>query len=552
MAEDQQFYRQYLQSTGPDGASTVREVVSPTLLDHDAAAAAEHDAGRTFTGFVAPEKMAAVPAAPVPPTPPATAPAAPPPLPSEVVPTSGAAPASYRAAPPGSSPWLNAIPPVLAAAGPTALAIAQPELGVPLWLASAGLSALGGGGGEALREHLAGEPLSAKNIAEQGAVSGATDVVMGRVVVPLATPVVKAIGGRIFPTLGAVEELGPVLASRNAAQAAAPTVSDLAGQGAREVGTASRPAFTAARVAGQDLPVSTAGLDPYVTSAGNAVARAGATPEQVAQFQSVTRPLTGGAPGEYGHVIQSERQLEHWVTGMRGQGVPAAEVAPVEQLHRAVGGQLDAAAAGTPAAPMRAQYVAAQSEALPTRYALASVEGNAGNLAAQTPATIGAIAARASDAERPALAAAWVDSARQTASQAANPVLAMRVQYDALGPEVQSALFGTQRGAFERVLQTAWGGTIEDVGALAQSAAVPGVAGTAGRLLGVAHLPGVSAVRGALDLSTPFVARGALMSPPIAAFGGNVSRAMSVAGPAIARVGGQSVAERARQAGLPY
>jgi len=540
MAEDQQFYRQYLQSTDANGASTVREVVSPTLLDHDAAAAAEHDAGRTFTGFVSPDKMAAVP------------PAQAPPLPSAVVPSTGGAPSSYRPPSPGGSPWLNMIPPVLAAAGPTALAIAQPEIGVPLWLASAALAELGGAGGEALRAHLAGEEFSPRNVAEQGAVSAATDVAMGQVVVPLATPVVKAVAGRIAPTLGAVEDLGPVLASRNAAQTAAPTVSTLAGQGATEAGTASRPAFTAARVAGQDLPVSTAGLDPYAATAANAVTRAGATPEQAAQFQSVVRPLTGGAPAEYGQVMGAERQLENWVTGMRGQGVPAAELAPVEQLHRAIGGQLDAAAAGTPAAPMRAQYVAAQSEALPTRYALASVEGNAGNLAAQTPATIQAIAARASDAERPALAAAWVDSARQTASQAANPVLAMRVQYDALGPEVQSALFGTQRGAFERVLQTAWGGTIEDVGALAQSAAVPGAAGTAGKLLGVAHLPGVSAVRGALDLSTPFVARGALLSPPVAAFGGNMSRAIGVAGPAIGRVGGQAAAERARQAGLPF
>src|SRR5215470_2414927 len=223
MAEDQQFYRQYLQSTGADGAQTIREVISPTLLDHDAAAAAEHQAGRTFTGFVAPEKMAAVPTAPVVPS--AAAPAETPPLPSR----GAAVPSSYRTAPPGSSPWLNMIPPALATVGPTALAIAQPELGVPLWAASAGLAALGGGGGEALREHLAGEPLSPANIATQGAVSGATDVLAGQVVAPLAAAGIRA-GSRLFPTLGAVEELGPVLAARNATEEAAPTVSTLAGQ----------------------------------------------------------------------------------------------------------------------------------------------------------------------------------------------------------------------------------------------------------------------------------------------------------------------------------
>jgi len=549
MAEDQQFYRQYLQSTDPDGAQTVREVVSPTLLDHDAAAAAEQQAGRTFTGFVAPDKMAAVP--PAGPTPPPTPAPAAAPLPSDVA-TAATVPPRYQVASPDSSPWLSMIPPVLATAGPLALAVAQPELGVPLWAASAGLAALGGGGGEALREHLAGEPLSPANIAEQGAVSGATDALMGQVVVPMATPVVKAIGGRLFPTLGAVEELGPVLASRNAAQAAAPTVADLAGQGAADLGSAARPAFDAARTAGRGLQVSTAGLDPHVAAASTAVARAGATPEQLAQFQSVIEPLTGGAPGDFGHVMQSERQLEHWISGMRSSGVGASDVAPLEQLHQAVGGQLDAAASGTAAAPMRAQYVATQGGQLPTRYALASVAGDATDLAAQSPATIQAIAKQASDADRPALAAAWVDSARRTAAQTGAPVLAMRAQYEALGPETQAALFGTQRGAFERVLQTAWGGSTADVARLAQSAAFPGAAGAGARLLGVSHVPGYAATVGALDLATPFVARGALMSPPVAAFGGTLSRATGVAAPAAARLTGQVAGERARQAGLPF
>src|SRR5262252_10408233 len=98
MADEQQFYRQFLQSTSPDGSQTVREVVSPTLLDHDTAAAHEQQAGRTFTGFVAPEKMAAVQAAAPPPEPPQARPATVPSeavLPSRVTATAGGAPTGY-------------------------------------------------------------------------------------------------------------------------------------------------------------------------------------------------------------------------------------------------------------------------------------------------------------------------------------------------------------------------------------------------------------------------------------------------------------------------
>src|SRR5262245_60219374 len=543
MAEEQQFYRQYLQSTAPDGSQTIREVVSPALLDHDAAAAAEQQPGHTFTGFVSPEKMP--PAQPAPPVEPATAVSA--------VPASGPPPTTQRWTPsgqevavpsPGASPWLNAIPPAMAVAGPLALSIAQPEIGVPLWLLSAASAGLGMGGGEAIREKLAGEQISPTNIAEQGALGAATDVGMG-VLTKLAAPVVKYAAGRLLPTLSAVEELGPVLASKNAAQTAAPTVSDLASQAAANAANASQPAFNAARAAGTDLPVSTAGLSPYATAATDAVTRAGATPEQVAQFSSVVKPLT--SRGQYGQLMGREQQLENWVSGMRAQGVAASDVAPVEQLHQAVGAELDAAAAGTPAAPMRAQYVTAQGQQLPARYALSSVAGDASNLAAQTPMTIQAIAKQASEAERPALAAAWVDSARRTAAQSANPVMTMRAQYEALGSETQTALFGSQKAAFEDVLRAG------DM-SLAR-AALPGAAGTAAtaaKYAGLPHVvPGLGYTVAAGDLMTPLVARQALVNPRFAAFGGGLSRTLGVAAPATARLGGQAYAERAWQAGLP-
>jgi hypothetical protein len=544
MAEDQQFYRQFWQSTTPDGGSTVREVVSPTLLDHDAAAAAEQSAGRTFTGFVTPDKMSGARAPATPPAAPAAAPA---PLPSATIPTAGAVPTGTNLAQPGGSPWLSAIPPALATVGPLALAIAQPELGVPLWAASAGLAALGGGAGEGIRQHLAGEELSPAKMAEQGAVSGATDALMGQVVLPLATPVVKAVGGRIFPTLGAVEELGPVLAAREAATTAAPTIQGAANTAATTVRSASEPAFDAARAAGRGLPVHTAGLDPHVTAATNAVTAAGATPAQVAEFGTVVRPMSGGAPADYGQLIGRERQLENWVSGMRAQGAEPAEVAAVERLHGAVGAQLDAAAAGTPAAPMRAQYVAVQSEALPTRYALSSVEGGAADLAAQSPGTIQAIAQHTAAADRPALAAAWVDGARRTAGQSANPVLTMRALYDGLGADTQAALFGAQRGAFERVLGTATGG----IGEL-KSLAVPAALGGGAIWRGLPGAGALTSARVAGDLAAPVAATGALMSPRIAAFGGGLSRATGIAAPTASRFVAQTAAERAQQAGLPF
>ena len=563
--QEQQFYRQYLQSTAPDGSSTIREIVSPNLLDHDAAAAAEQKAGYTFSGFVDPSKMAGVRTAAAPPPPAADAT---PLLASDVAPTSGGAPTSYSAAPPppgpwaqwqseipdrvtnpNASPWLNVLPPALSVAAPMALAAVQPEIGIP-WLMAA--SAFGGGTGEAAREKLAGEQLSPRDIATQGAVSGLTEG-GAQVAMPYVMAAARGGVGQIAPTLGAVEELGPVLGSKDAAATAAPTVTTLAGEGANTIRSNTEPAFNAARVSGRGLPVHTAGLDPHVDAATNAVAQAGATPAQVAEFETVVSPMRGGEPGDYVQLMGRERQLENWISGMKAQGADASHVAPLEALHKAVGGQIDAAAAGTPAAPMRAQYTAVQGEQLPARYALSDLQANP-NLAAQNPATIQALAKQAADADRPALAAAWVDSARQAAAASRNPVLAMRVAYDNLGAETQTALFGAEKGAFERVLQTAWGGTGEEWRGLLTSAGIGSAGVGAGGHFGIPfRIPGASlaTARGALDLATPFVAREALVRPEVARFGARVSRLTGEVVPVATRVGAQLYGERARQAGLP-
>jgi hypothetical protein len=263
--------------------------------------------------------------------------------------------------------------------------------------------------------------------------------------------------------------------------------------------------------------------------------------------------MVGDTPTDYVQLAGRERQLENWVSGMRAQGAAPGDVAAVEQLHGAVGGQLDAAAAGTPAAPMRAQYVAAQGESLPTRYGLSNLQSNAADLAAPTnrPA-FQTVVAQASEADRPALAAAWVDSARQAAAQSGNPVTYMRAAYDALGPDTQTALFGSQKGAFEHVLQTAWGGTGGEIAHVAASVGGFGGGGYGASYLPHAfHIPGAAMTRAVSDAATPFFARGALMNPPVAAFGAGVSRWGGQAGQAATRLAGQAVAERARQTGLP-
>lgn len=422
--KEQNFYRQYLQSTAPDGSTTIREIVSPNLLDHDAAVDAEKRAGYTFQNFVDPAKMAAVPPAQAVPVAPAQAPA-PAPTPAaqpdsfgfqEVLPDALRDKPAGTTAAPGSSPWLNMIPPALATAAPLALAIADPPLGIPLWLASGGLAALGGAGGEAIREKAAGEELSPRNIATQGTVSGLTDVGMNTVVNPyILKPLAKGFTGRIGPVLGAAEEVAPTL---------------------------------------------------------------------TAEGTTVTAPRAMGPP-------------------------PPAQVA----MHT-----IDLAAAESP-------------EALAT--------------GVQT------MAKHATDAERPALAAAWFAAVRQRAANAGNPITYMNDAYKALGEPTQNALFGGGKAAFERLLNTAWTGSAEDVANISLRSGIPGATGYAAHALGVSGIPGFGATRALGDLSAPFAARQFLVSPGAARFGAGLSSFGGVAGPAASNLAAQTYAERARQQGLP-
>jgi len=425
-AHEQNFYRQYLQSTAPDGSMTIREIVSPNLLDHDAAVAAEKQAGYTFQNFVDPARMTGVQTTAAPP---AQAQPEPPLLPSAVVPTSGTVPAGYVQPPaagataqPGSSPWLNLLPPAMATVGPLALSIAQPELGIPLWLASGTLAGLGGGTGEAIREKAAGEELSPGRIAGVGATSAATDIAMGPVQKYVVNPAARFVMGKLGRVLGAAEDLGPVLTSEGT--------------------TITAPAASA-----PPPPLRVTELHPIDLAAA-----------------------------------QSKEQLN---TGIQE------------------------------------------------------------------------LAARATAEERPAIAAAWVATVRQRAAEAGDPITYMRAAYDGLGEATQTALFGPGKAAFERMLNTAWSGAAGELTGLAERGTAGGIISTGGhygaQYLGIPALgvPTATGIRTAADLTAPFAARGMLVSPHAARFGAGLSRVGGVAGPAAANLAAQSVAERARQLGVP-
>jgi hypothetical protein len=540
MADEQPaLYRQYLQSQAPDGTQTVREVVSPSLLDANAAAAAETAAGRTFTGFVAPDVMAGATRVPPPSPPPAA-----PPLPSAVSIPGAPSPVAGPA-----SPWLSLLPPALATVGPLALSIAQPELGIPLWAASSLLAGTGMAGGEALKEQLAGQPLSAKDIATAGALGAGTDIGM-TVATPYLAPVVKAATGRMAPVLESLGSLGGLLSpSAEAAADAHGVVTDLASRGADVLRGATKPAFEAARMAGAETPVATAGLQPYVAAANDTITAAGPTAAQAQEWGTVVAPMSQGQDGTFTALAGRQRQLENWIGDLRAKGV---NTSALEELHAALGTQLDHAVTGTPAGALWSRYTAAQGEQLPTRWALNGLtEATPDTLGAalqQSPDAVGELAAAAeSPAERDAVAQAWIASTREAAAQTANPAVAMQAAYDALGPATQTALFGDQRGAFAQLLGAAQQNVPGTLGSMLTS----GLAGGVGHFFGV---PGsVAGPLGRLgsDIAGPWLARQALASPLASGLAAGFAPVPGIVLPAAGRAGAQLYVERARGAGLP-
>jgi hypothetical protein len=199
MAEEApQFYRQFLRSRTENGQEVVREVVSPSLLDAEAARAHEAQAGRTFQSFVAPGDMPGLGAQPQ-----APPPAQPPPAP-------GFGAQMRQTLLPERTMLSEAPSMALGTAG----AIAGGFTGPFAPIASPALAAAGSGLGEAGQvglEHVMGwppaEPGTLGERVQRAAIRGGAFE---------AAPAALRVGSRIVghmagPTLEAAETLAPVL-----------------------------------------------------------------------------------------------------------------------------------------------------------------------------------------------------------------------------------------------------------------------------------------------------------------------------------------------------
>jgi hypothetical protein len=199
MAEEEpQFYRQFLRSRMENGQEVVREVVSPSLLDAEAARAAEAQAGRTFSGFVAPGDMPGLGAQPQQPPP-----AQPPPAPGFG--------AQVRQTLLPERSFMSEVPSI--ALG-TAGAIGGGMTGPFAPVVAPALAAVGSGLGEAGQvglEHVMGWPP-----AESGTLGERVTRAATRGGVAEAATIPLRVGARVVahmagPTLEAAETLAPVL-----------------------------------------------------------------------------------------------------------------------------------------------------------------------------------------------------------------------------------------------------------------------------------------------------------------------------------------------------
>jgi hypothetical protein len=199
MAEEEpQFYRQFLRSRTENGQEVVREVVSPSLLDAEAARAAEAQAGRTFSGFVAPGDMPGLGAQPQQPPP-----AAPPPAPGFG--------AQVRQTLLPERSFMSEVPSI--ALG-TAGAIAGGMTGPFAPVVAPALAAVGSGLGEAGQvglEHVMGWPPAERATLGERVTRAAT---RGGIAEAATIPFrvgARVVGHMAGPTLEAAETLAPVL-----------------------------------------------------------------------------------------------------------------------------------------------------------------------------------------------------------------------------------------------------------------------------------------------------------------------------------------------------
>lgn len=460
-----------------------------------------------------------------PPTPAAAAPvpAAPAPAPTP------AATSTPTSAPP--SAWWSLAPAAGAVAGTMAATAMLPEA-LPV-AAVVGAKALGSGVGAGVAETAAGlargEPVgqALTQGAKMGALAAATDP-LAQGAVAAVKPVARFLGGQLAPVAESLGVLEPVLAARQTLKSTADTAVQYAGRGAQYLRSAVGPVFQAQRGVVDELPVAVDALGSSARSALDAVKASGATPAQRAEFASVVAPFTGKAPPTYGVAVGRERQLANWLEGLRASGAPQSAIDAVEQFSGELGGQLNRTVAGTAGEASRAMYVQAQSQAMPTRLAIAGFRGTPGanvvDFIGSNPAAVEAMLAGAGQAERDQLATTWVNAVRQQAGGAADPAGVMADAYKALPGATRAALFGERQGAFEHVLGAAGQ---SDLAKSALGAVRSGLAGGGSYWLGLPAAGALNTVREGLNLAAGPIARRAVASPEAAggAFGAGLGRA---------------------------
>jgi hypothetical protein len=377
--------------------------------------------------------------------------AAPPaPLPTDVQQTTGMAPTDVN---PPRALWTQVLPTVGTALGTAgATMLLGPEASYPTY---AGLTALGAGlgaaGGEAgqvgverafLGPGPPGAPSAAERIGKAGVEAAGTQVILGPAArwavgqIPVAGPVMRAAGAaRDLLTAPAEDAL---VGGRAVAASAA-----------QDLNASLNQASSATGAAAPTLWIDPTGVQSLVNPARAAVARAGATPDQLALFDQTAAPLMSGQRISLPHALAVERHLGTWVDRMAGSGVPDDVLAPVRGLAGGTQGLVTQSTVGTAAEPLRASYVAQLQAMGPARAALntaanpaTDAAGFARALAADNHAGLSAALERSGAAERAQLAQGWLASTRAGAQGAVDPLAHVAEQYTALPTDLQRGLFG--------------------------------------------------------------------------------------------------------------
>src|SRR5262245_31601330 len=421
------------------------------------------------------------------PPPAAAPPAAPPPtLPTAVTQTGGHGPTPVN---PPRALGTYVLPAASAGLGAWALPATAMALTAPVgplsWPAIAGLAALGayGGGftGELAQaeterslygEPPPGSPTPVERGLEFGKTAGQTEALV-QTASPLVMPAVRAIARPFGSTaLRSSSEAGPLLRTGGLLGAGGATENAAVEGGQEVLGRVVHDfdvghAAQSARV-GPPAPnvlVSTEGLPPLVASTRDALARQGATAEQLALFDKNMVPLTQGGTQPLHAVLGAERNLNRWAANMPGN----LTLPELDALATSTRNTIGAGVEGTPAAQPWKLHTDMQAATAPTRTAMREAANTMpGSLQPYFATPDGQLALRAvidhgTSEDIATMGKAWLASTRQAARTAADPVKYVADAYEALPVGWRSAMFGDQTPALGQLIGAATGASSRGV-----------------------------------------------------------------------------------------